>query len=55
MTVVMNELEYASFLRKLTDTPGTKSLLKLRRGMEQTYYLHHHARGVRLRGKYRIR
>lgn len=49
----MNELQYATFVKLMSSEAATKSTHKRRRGYEHVYYKHHHARGIRLRGKYR--
>lgn len=51
----LTETGYEALLRRLTDEHGISSTLNRRNAMEQEYFLHHKARGVKLRAKYRRR
>ena len=49
---MLTDAEYTSLLKTMRSLPGISSTLGKRRNAEQRYFIHHRARGVRLRGKY---
>jgi hypothetical protein len=50
---LLNEQQYASFVKMMAAEAGIVSTASRRRGYEMTYFQHHKKRGVKLRGKYR--